>query len=235
MTSCPNLKVLWLSENPISAYPNYRMFVLKILPNLTKLDEVEVTPEEVQIASTMTFNEEDMSISRNGPSYDPPTLESQEEFDHKEPYSYESPQKAPSYEPNEQITSQSVQRTPPEEIKQSSYQPPVHDMQQYPPTDDQPQAPSNIKGSTPAYWSKGPSGGDLYAGGVQPQNYDIPKRPQTSGPFYGEAPPLRYGMNETGNYLPPVQPRLMHAHSTPPVTNSAPTPQGGKYKNENIL
>ena len=70
--------------------------------------------------------------------------------------------------------------------------------------------------------------------------YDLPQRPQTGNPYYKEGPPLRYGMNETGNYLPPKQPRLVHAHSTP-VPQKQPTgappggPNGGKYKNENIL
>lgn len=40
----PNLKVLNLSENPISAANpvNYRMVAIKYLPNLEKLDDVPV-------------------------------------------------------------------------------------------------------------------------------------------------------------------------------------------------
>lgn len=41
-----SLRVLWLSENPIALTPNYRKNVLKILPNLSKLDDKIVTPDE---------------------------------------------------------------------------------------------------------------------------------------------------------------------------------------------
>ncbi len=38
LTSCPNLKVLWLSDNPITEHPLYRPYIIKLLPNLVKLD-----------------------------------------------------------------------------------------------------------------------------------------------------------------------------------------------------
>ena len=43
LTFCPNLRVLWLWDNPISEHPYYRSFILKLLPNLTKLDNAAVT------------------------------------------------------------------------------------------------------------------------------------------------------------------------------------------------
>ncbi|CAH2242766.1 jg10303 [Pararge aegeria aegeria] len=46
----PDLTSLWLDENPCTAHPEYRMTVLKNLPNLEKLDNVVVHPEEVQEA-----------------------------------------------------------------------------------------------------------------------------------------------------------------------------------------
>lgn len=48
----PNLKYLWLEENPCCelAGDNYRPIVLRALPNLKKLDNVDVTPEEVEDA-----------------------------------------------------------------------------------------------------------------------------------------------------------------------------------------
>jgi Leucine-rich repeat (LRR) protein len=42
----PALKVLWLWDNPICQHPNYRSFIIKVLPTLTKLDNAAVTPEE---------------------------------------------------------------------------------------------------------------------------------------------------------------------------------------------
>ncbi|XP_058800437.1 cilia- and flagella-associated protein 410-like isoform X1 [Phymastichus coffea] len=46
----PNLRNLWLGENPCADVEGYRLAVIKALPNLEKLDEKIVTPEEVQTA-----------------------------------------------------------------------------------------------------------------------------------------------------------------------------------------
>lgn len=46
----PYLRSLWLAENPCAEFPNYRMTVLKALPNLEILDNIKVTPEEVRDA-----------------------------------------------------------------------------------------------------------------------------------------------------------------------------------------
>ena len=42
----PNLKVLWLWDNPICQHPLYRHYCIKLLPNLVKLDSTAVTSEE---------------------------------------------------------------------------------------------------------------------------------------------------------------------------------------------
>ena len=39
----PQLKVLWLHDNPCSNVENYREIIIKHLPNLTKLDNNLVT------------------------------------------------------------------------------------------------------------------------------------------------------------------------------------------------
>ncbi|XP_072020846.1 cilia- and flagella-associated protein 410-like [Amphiura filiformis] len=44
------LRVLWLADNPCAAGPKYRLTVLKMLPNLTKLDNICVTNDEVNRA-----------------------------------------------------------------------------------------------------------------------------------------------------------------------------------------
>ena len=47
----PRLRILWLSENPCSTEnPNYRKIVIKMLPDLHKLDSQDVTAEERQEA-----------------------------------------------------------------------------------------------------------------------------------------------------------------------------------------
>jgi cilla- and flagella-associated protein len=40
---CPSLKVLWLWDNPVAEHPLYRKFIIKMLPNLIKLDNTAVT------------------------------------------------------------------------------------------------------------------------------------------------------------------------------------------------
>lgn len=54
----PALRSLWLSENPITSDPNYRMRVIHELPNLIKLDEADVTEEEKKKA--IEFNGSDI-------------------------------------------------------------------------------------------------------------------------------------------------------------------------------
>ncbi|XP_064545985.1 putative cyclin-dependent serine/threonine-protein kinase DDB_G0272797/DDB_G0274007 isoform X9 [Drosophila montana] len=65
LQNLPALKYLWLEENPCCerAGPNYRAMVLRALPNLKKLDNVEVTQEELDDAlrnSSSQMAEEDV-------------------------------------------------------------------------------------------------------------------------------------------------------------------------------
>ena len=46
LIQCSSLKVLWLWDNPIADHKFYRSYILKLLPNLIKLDNNAVTPEE---------------------------------------------------------------------------------------------------------------------------------------------------------------------------------------------
>lgn len=57
LISCPNLKVLWLWDNPVAEHPLYRPYILKLLPNLVKLDSAAVTKEEIDEAKKMAFSE----------------------------------------------------------------------------------------------------------------------------------------------------------------------------------
>ena len=41
-----NLKIMWLAENPVAAIAGYRMHVIRTLPQLEKLDNIEITFEE---------------------------------------------------------------------------------------------------------------------------------------------------------------------------------------------
>ncbi|KAG9391421.1 Leucine-rich repeat [Carpediemonas membranifera] len=46
LSRLPNLKTLWLSDNPIADAPQYRLFVIANLPNLEKLDDTPIEEDE---------------------------------------------------------------------------------------------------------------------------------------------------------------------------------------------
>ncbi|KAI8920109.1 hypothetical protein DFJ77DRAFT_227397 [Powellomyces hirtus] len=48
-----NLRVLWLNENPIATIPEYRLTIIKMLPNLRKLDDKDVTAGEREAAKAI--------------------------------------------------------------------------------------------------------------------------------------------------------------------------------------
>jgi hypothetical protein len=61
LVNLPNLRVLWLSENPVVETKNYRSIVIKILPQITKLDDNIISKEErlkCEEADTMPEEEE---------------------------------------------------------------------------------------------------------------------------------------------------------------------------------
>lgn len=51
LQSLPVLKVLWLWDNPCAEAPNYRSYVIRCLPNLVKLDNQPIAPEERKAAA----------------------------------------------------------------------------------------------------------------------------------------------------------------------------------------
>ena len=59
LSTCPNLKILSLNENPIANMKGYRDTILRILPNLQKLDEAIVTEAEKEAAFNNFMNEDD--------------------------------------------------------------------------------------------------------------------------------------------------------------------------------
>lgn len=51
LSSCINLRILWLKENPICHIPSYRQYVIRAIPSLVKLDDVDICREERQMAN----------------------------------------------------------------------------------------------------------------------------------------------------------------------------------------
>eukprot|EP01062_Namystynia_karyoxenos_P076217 TRINITY_DN7443_c0_g1_i1.p1 TRINITY_DN7443_c0_g1~~TRINITY_DN7443_c0_g1_i1.p1 ORF type:complete len:271 (+),score=83.68 TRINITY_DN7443_c0_g1_i1:77-814(+) len=50
----PKLKILWLCDNPCASHPFYRPYVIKTLPGLEKLDNIDVTEQERQAAQSVS-------------------------------------------------------------------------------------------------------------------------------------------------------------------------------------
>ncbi|EDQ89654.1 uncharacterized protein MONBRDRAFT_25224 [Monosiga brevicollis MX1] len=75
----PQLTVLWMSDNPVAEQEDYRATVIKYLPHLTKLDNLDITPTEREEANKTgrelvpftaeeesQASEDDASLSDNG-------------------------------------------------------------------------------------------------------------------------------------------------------------------------
>ncbi|XP_060526568.1 cilia- and flagella-associated protein 410-like isoform X2 [Cylas formicarius] len=99
LQNLPNLKNLWLGENPCSNIEGYRLAVIKTLPQLQKLDNVAITQEELRDAQkrgkTLTHPEDVQDESEE--EYAPPS--SPQQYTRYQEYS------EPEYSP--------VQRSPP--------------------------------------------------------------------------------------------------------------------------
>ena len=69
-----HLSVLWLCDNPCASHPLYRLYVIKMLPNLVKLDNIDVKSEERGQALHMAMEEFDGIKQQNaGGSASSPT------------------------------------------------------------------------------------------------------------------------------------------------------------------
>ena len=66
--TCPNLSKLWLRNNPISNFWDYRIQVIRYIPSLQYLDDEEITQDERIMANTSSFF--DNKKKMRPPSYD---------------------------------------------------------------------------------------------------------------------------------------------------------------------
>ena len=74
LSSCRNLKKLWLRDNPISKIWDYRIQVIRYIPQLKYLDDQEITQDEREMANTGSFfaqNYEKKRENTRPPSHDP--------------------------------------------------------------------------------------------------------------------------------------------------------------------
>lgn len=87
----PKLKNLWLEDNPCAAGDRYRVTVLKYLPNLKKLDNILVEPDEVKKAATcgeILGHPSDLRLSRD---VSPPPKIKSEQLSSSPPHHSKSP------------------------------------------------------------------------------------------------------------------------------------------------
>lgn len=114
LQNLPKLKYLWLEENPVvdSAGPTYRQIVLRALPNLKKLDNVDVTPEEVSEAMRAP-------VAQHQPKHEVHE-DSPATYGHQQQHQHQQQQQ----QPPQQYRNQSpvVERSPP---NRDSYSPPA--------------------------------------------------------------------------------------------------------------
>jgi hypothetical protein len=81
LSKCTNLRTLWLSENPVAETKNYRLHVIAMVPQLTKLDDNVVSSDERQLAQSHQLEQQEDSFG--------------EDYGHKEEQveiNYEQPQ-----------------------------------------------------------------------------------------------------------------------------------------------
>ncbi|XP_054161365.1 uncharacterized protein LOC128959437 [Oppia nitens] len=113
LVDLPDLKKLWLAENPCADFDNYRSTVLKALPNLEMLDNTRVTPDDL------------IKAEREGYDLQWPGVSDVEEEDNEEVNQQILPQEsqmvAPQAMPMSAPIAQTYQMTP---------QPPIQPMQE---------------------------------------------------------------------------------------------------------
>lgn len=99
LATCPNLKILSLNENPIANMKGYRDTILRILPNLQKLDEAVVTEAEKEAAFNNFMNQDEDNEEEEY---------QKEEYTPKQKYNVEEETDYKSY--NKKVSNQKVNR-----------------------------------------------------------------------------------------------------------------------------
>jgi len=77
LTNLPSLRVLWLWDNPCAEIENYREIVIKVLPNLVKLDNNAITPEEKMASAKLDLDIDEFKggSGKEEPVESPPTMD----------------------------------------------------------------------------------------------------------------------------------------------------------------
>ncbi|XP_049541401.1 putative uncharacterized protein DDB_G0272516 isoform X4 [Anopheles darlingi] len=142
LQNLPKLKYLWLEENPLedSAGPSYRQIVLRALPHLKKLDNVEVTPEEVAEAMRAPVAQSPPASQRNHEMYEnpspppqqpPPSSQQQQQYHHQQQYRQQSPPVIERNPSNRDCYSPPPTHQPRQQAPSQAQYPPPHATSHY--------------------------------------------------------------------------------------------------------
>ncbi|XP_044264838.1 acidic leucine-rich nuclear phosphoprotein 32 family member A isoform X3 [Tribolium madens] len=121
LQNLPNLKNLWLGENPCANADGYRLAVIKALPQLQKLDNVQVSQEELREAQRkgrVLCHPDDAQDSEE--EYAPPQPQYYSESEYS-PVQRSPPRQEPDYEieesedlyPKDEVSEESKEYSPP--------------------------------------------------------------------------------------------------------------------------
>ncbi|XP_063919577.1 acidic leucine-rich nuclear phosphoprotein 32 family member A-like isoform X3 [Zophobas morio] len=129
LQNLPNLKNLWLGENPCANVDGYRLAVIKALPQLQKLDNVQVTQEDLREAQrkgrTLTHPDDAQESEEEyvQPPQQPQQYNKYQDYSESEysPVQRSPPRQEPDYEieesedlyPREEVSEESKDYSPP--------------------------------------------------------------------------------------------------------------------------
>lgn len=69
LSSCINLRILWLKENPICEISDYRQYVIRMIPQLRKLDDIEIDERERQIVNCDQYIQDEQNAMKMQVNY----------------------------------------------------------------------------------------------------------------------------------------------------------------------
>ncbi|KAJ8977960.1 hypothetical protein NQ317_008152 [Molorchus minor] len=125
LQNLPNLKNLWLGENPCANTDGYRLAIIKCLPQLQKLDNVQITQEELREAQrkgkTLYHPEEDQEESEEEYiSSSPPQQYTNRYQEYSEPEHSPAQRSSPRQETTEYDLEESEDLYPREDVSEES-------------------------------------------------------------------------------------------------------------------
>ena len=124
-----NLRILWMLNNPVSELQSYREIVIKLLPQLSKLDDVEISDAErrfVALASPQITSPQ--PAATQAPPEPPQETNQTQEQQPPNPQQNQNPNPTPSPQEPEKVQQkepEKVQQKDPEKVQQKEPEKPL--------------------------------------------------------------------------------------------------------------